>query len=85
MTDIQPEALRLADALDEMSSIADMGRKPDPKCSRRQAATLLRTQHAEIGRKDALLRRMVDAWDEPNNGLADCYEVVEAIKQELSQ
>ena len=41
--------------------------------------------NAAIERKDALLRRMVDAWDEPNNGLADCYEVVEAIKQELSQ
>lgn len=75
MTDKQPEALRLADSLEEMSATFDMGRKPDPKCKRRQAANLLRTQHAEIedlraaitttaealARKDALLRQALEA------------------------
>lgn len=38
-----------------------------------------------VERKDALLRRMVDVWDEPERSLTACYGVVQAIKQELSQ
>jgi hypothetical protein len=38
----QPEALRLADALDADATNGDMGRKPDPKCHKRQAAAELR-------------------------------------------
>lgn len=38
----QPEALRLADALDANATNGDMGRKPDPKCHKRQAAAELR-------------------------------------------
>lgn len=47
----QPKALALADALDE---------KPDSDGHCRQAATLLRAQHAEIERKDALLRQLLE-------------------------
>jgi hypothetical protein len=42
----QPEALRLADKLCNMADDGDMGRKPDPKCSKRQAAAELRRLHA---------------------------------------
>lgn len=142
MTNKQPEALRLADALDyyDKYDMSVTGTGIDM-----QAAALLRTQHAAIERltedlafverwanhhgakphtapkealsviqhyppikaitrsykdgvvpdtfdpyaaierKDALLRRMVDAWDEPERSLTACYGVVQAIKQELSQ
>lgn len=43
----QDQALHLADALEEMSTILDMGRKPDYRCKRRQAANELRRLHAE--------------------------------------
>ena len=48
MTDKQPEALRLAAALDSDATNGDMGRKPDPKCKKRKAAEELRRQHQEI-------------------------------------
>jgi len=38
----QPEALRLAEALDVDATNGDMGRKPDQKCHKRQAAAELR-------------------------------------------
>jgi hypothetical protein len=76
MTDKQPEALRLADEVDKVAqTFPDMA----------EVSAMLRTQHAAIERKDALLRRMVDVWDEPERSLTACYGVVQAIKQELSQ
>jgi len=45
----QPEALRLADNLCYMADNGDMGRKPDPKCSKRQAAAELRRLHEVNG------------------------------------
>jgi len=41
------QALRLAENLEEMAVIGDMGRKPDPKDTRRQAAIELRRLQAE--------------------------------------
>ena len=43
----QPEALRLAETLDVDATNSDMGRKPDQKCHKRQAATELRRLHEE--------------------------------------
>ncbi len=40
-------------------------------------------ERAALERKDALLRRMVEAWNNPERGLADCYEVVSEIRKEL--
>jgi hypothetical protein len=42
----QPEALWLAHRLISMADDGDMGRKPNPKCSKRQAAAELRRLHA---------------------------------------
>ena len=41
----QPETLRLADVLDANATNGDMGRKPDPRCHKRQAAAELRRLH----------------------------------------
>jgi hypothetical protein len=41
----QPEALWLAHRLISMADDGDMGRKPNPKCSKRQAAAKLRRLH----------------------------------------
>jgi hypothetical protein len=38
-------SLELADALCNMADDGDMGRKPDPKCRKRQAAAKLRQLH----------------------------------------
>lgn len=55
MTDKQPEALLIADQCDESAKLwANEVR------TRRQAAALLRTQHAAIKRKDALLRQALE-------------------------
>ena len=51
MTDKQPEALRVADELE-----APIGTMTSYAAAQ-QAAALLRTQHAAIERKDALLRQ----------------------------
>ena len=79
MTDKQPEALRLADALEEFAEMADRDR----------AAALLRAQHAALERKDALLRRLIAALDLDRHDVddwpPDSCEAVYAIKQELSQ
>lgn len=48
----QPEALRLADEL-----LEPMEGFPEPTTLEKNAAALLRTQHAAIERKDALLRQ----------------------------
>jgi hypothetical protein len=45
MTQKQPKALRLAEMLCYMADDGDMGRKPDPKCNKRQAAAELRRLH----------------------------------------
>ena len=76
MTDKQPEALRMAAWLEPRAeSIEHVN-----------AAALLRTQHAAIERKDALLRRAVGALDlYKAYGWPDRNGVIPAIKQELSQ
>jgi len=51
----QPQALALADELD--ASATEWRNEID---TRKQAAALLRTQHAEIERKDALLRQALE-------------------------
>lgn len=56
MSEKQPEALRLADALD-IAHYEDGDIELD-------AAALLRTQHADIERKDALLRQALEAMNE---------------------
>ena len=53
MTDKQPDALRMADELDCHNARLD-----------RQAAKVIRTQHADLLRKDALLRQALDITHE---------------------
>lgn len=89
MTDKQPEALIVADALTYEASfdIHHLAIK-----AMKEGAVLLRTQHAAIERKDALLRQ---AWETLENHegnykltAAECDVVVavqDAITKELSQ
>lgn len=83
MNDKQPDALRLADTLDEG--------KYEPDDSEFKAAVMLRTQHAAIERKDALLRQALEVLELARSycGVghveAACDKSTEAIKQELSQ
>lgn len=62
MTDKQPDALRLADALDQNADL-DSAEGGNPAVCKLEwdAAALLRTQHAAIERKDALLRQALGA------------------------
>ena len=53
----QPEALRLADAIADRRDWYEF----DPPAWCPQAAALLRTQHADIERKDAMLRKALEA------------------------
>lgn len=85
MTDKQPDALRLADEL-----LEPMEGFPEPTTLEKNAAALLRTQHAAIERKDALLRQALGAleqcWNDPNFRNYELEnEAARAIKQELSQ
>ena len=64
----QPEALRLAEALDVDATNGDMGRKPDQKCHKRQAAAELRRlfelaqeQHTEIYGLRLEVRNLLEA------------------------
>lgn len=85
MTDKQPEALLIADQCDESAKLwANEVR------TRRQAAALLRTQHAAIERKDALLRQALEALENHTGNYkltkSECvqYDVVlDAITKEL--
>lgn len=87
MTDKQPEALRLANDLDKP--------KIGTVVSFKEVAALLRTQHAAIERKDALLRQAADAMYEAQTytGSAsrspsmtkDLQALCLAITKELSQ
>jgi len=56
----QPEALWLAHRLISMADDGDMGRKPNPKCSKRQAAAELRRLHAVNQELLAALKEMLD-------------------------
>lgn len=58
MTDKQPEALRLADGLEKVIQGIN------PTRLEMQIAALLRTQHAAIERKDALLRQALEALND---------------------
>lgn len=85
MTDKQPEALRLADAHKELGWIACT-----PEWGK-DAAAMLRAQHAAIERKDALLRQALEAleFDMSKFAFSAYYaareEAVGAITKELSQ
>lgn len=88
----QPEALTLAGWLDTSSY--------GPLDNRHKAAALLRTQQAEIERKDALLKQalealhgVLDKYGEPINimsisgGLYEvvqCNDAISAIKKEIA-
>jgi hypothetical protein len=63
----QPEALRLAEALDVDATNGDMGRKPDQKCHKRQAAAELRRLHSVNAELLEALKWMV-ANDDTNEG-----------------
>lgn len=76
MTDKQPEALRLADAHKELGWIACT-----PEWGK-DAAAILRTQHAAIERKDALLRRALGALKEYAE-YDHCAWLSDAITKEL--
>ena len=81
MTDKQTEALRMANALDDAWAPSRYG-----MARNEQAAAMLRTQHAAIERKDALLRQALGALDlYKAYGWPDRNGVIPAIKQELSQ
>lgn len=58
----QTEALRLADALDADATNGDMGRKPDPKCYKRQAAIELRRLHQALAKQPAQPQQEPVAW-----------------------
>ena len=74
------QALALADALDE---------KPDSDGHCRQAAAMLRTQHADIERKDALLRQaqaaLQDWSDWTDHVPIKTMESLDAITKELAK
>lgn len=84
----KPYPLELADALDANADLdAAEGGNPTVCKLERDAAALLRTQHAAIERKDALLRKALKAlehchasepiWKTPR------IEAVDAITKEL--
>lgn len=85
MTDKQPEALKLAD--DVFLAIPWVPAGAPARKTLGDAATLLRTQHAAIERKDALLRQaleaMKDYFDHDKFGLS--VKAMQAITKELSQ
>ena len=75
MTDKQSEALRLADALSKWVV---------PNGTHLQAAALLRTQHAAIERKDALLKHALKALNLHQGAHPETYRQVKAaITREL--
>lgn len=80
MIETQPEALALADALlDGMSDEHWNQLSAD-------AAAMLRTQHAALERKDALLRQALETLTLHQGAHPAAYrQAVDAIKQELSQ
>lgn len=82
MTDKQPETLRLADALDD-STCARLLRPTTT-----EAAALLRTQHAAIERKDALLRQClkhVASNISMTRDGTEAEDLYDAIQQELGK
>lgn len=89
MTDKQPDALRLADGLEKVIQGLN------PTRLEMQIAALLRTQHAAIERKDALLRQALETlYEVPMHTSAstwtpsmtdDLKELCLTINSELSQ
>lgn len=81
MTDKQPEALRLADFITSKYDLF-------PRSEQMQVATLLRTQHAAIERKDALLRKCLKHVASNISMTSDGTEaedLYDAIQRELLQ
>ena len=62
----QPEALRLADWLDELAAVTDMGRMPHPTDYRRKAAAELRRLSAVEAQRDALLEALSEMLEQFN-------------------
>lgn len=94
MTDKQPEALHYADILENTTNFyPESSSMPDLRLAEvaGESAALLRTQHAAIERKDALLRQALETLE--NDVQLHCYlpsrqhhlQTVEAITKELSQ
>ena len=76
----QPATLRLADQLDADATINDMGRKPNPKCHKRQAAAELRRLDAELERKSDAIQRL---WKERDDLRAVNAQLLQALKYVL--
>ena len=85
MTDKQPEALRIADAV--FAAIPWVPAGAPARKTLGDAAALLRTQHAAIERKDALLRQAceaMDKWNREQPGFAcEMEAALYAITKEL--
>lgn len=75
---VQPEALRLADEL-----LEPMEGFPEPTTLEKNAASLLRTQHAAIERKDALLLDALSALKHLGGWSTTTQRVSDAIIKEL--
>lgn len=79
-----PKALALADALDQNADLdAAEGGNPAVCKLERDAAAMLRTQHAEIERKDALLLDAFSAMQRLGGWSTETHRVAEAITKEL--
>ena len=79
MTDKQPEALRLADFMTSKYDLYEFSEQM-------QVAALLRTQHADLLRKDALLSKCLKHVASNISMTSDgteAEELYDAIKEEL--
>lgn len=82
----QPEALRVADAIADRRDWYEF----DPSAWCPKAAALIRTQHADLERKDALLRQALEALclpcDRWNKGQSEIVNAaISAAQQELAK
>lgn len=75
----QTEALRLADALDADATNGDMGRKPDPKCHKRQAAAELRRLHQALAKQPAQQQEPVRSISDEQDAFEKVFKLPEGI------
>lgn len=83
----QPEALAVAGDLEIQSDKVNGTVKYS---TAKKAAALLRTQHADIERKDALLRQALEAlrksWPDDDRAIEAAYlDCIDAITKELAK
>jgi hypothetical protein len=74
----QPEALWLAHRLISMADDGDMGRNPNPKCSKRQAAAELRRLHEVNQELLAALKEALDVCIWPGSVISDVHSKARA-------